>query len=219
MKRFLSFSLIAISFWVTPCISYAQSAKEAFMALKKLEARTQAGISYRDYGPALGEATFPVNLYLETAEGKESSDLANAIRRTMSIYSDARLSFRYNVKGGRFYGDNTNLGRYLLPKYPILGKRLSEGGARRPPSASKYDLYSKITTTILFDLAGQSLAEASKLLATSEKSARREQMIIDNLKAENARLTAENDRLSKENAQLRTDNDVLKTMLIKKKPR
>jgi hypothetical protein len=31
-----------------PTLTHAQSAKEALMALKKLEARTQAGISYRD---------------------------------------------------------------------------------------------------------------------------------------------------------------------------
>jgi hypothetical protein len=52
-------------------ICYAQSAKEAVRALPKLQARVEAGISYRDYSPALGDALFEVKLFLQSPGAKE----------------------------------------------------------------------------------------------------------------------------------------------------
>lgn len=56
----------------------AQSAKGALLALKKLEARCQVGISYRDYLPALGEAKLAVNLF-EESHGGENGALINIL--------------------------------------------------------------------------------------------------------------------------------------------
>jgi hypothetical protein len=207
---------LAIPILLTPCLSDAQSAKEAFMALKKLEARTQVGVSYRDYSSALGEAKFPVNLFVESKEGRESIDLAKAIRKTFAIYSDALMVFGYKTTGGLVYGDNTEIGRYLLPKYPQLGKSISEKGARRPPSGAAYDLDSSSTLEILFNLAGQSLYDTEKLLSLSKSPSLSESsMTLENFKAENTKLSAEIDRLSKEILQLRTENDILKNLLKK----
>lgn len=67
-----------------------ESAREALRALKKLEARCQAGISYKDYGPALGEAKFEVNLFLESPEAKEKVLLAVKFERCLADHQLAR---------------------------------------------------------------------------------------------------------------------------------
>jgi len=41
--------LLLLLLLLTPCLSFAQSAKEALMALKKLQAKIQVGISYKEY--------------------------------------------------------------------------------------------------------------------------------------------------------------------------
>ncbi|HTF66507.1 MAG TPA: hypothetical protein VK638_27865 [Edaphobacter sp.] len=48
-----------------------QKAKEAVIALKKLEARTDAGVSHRDYLVALGDTNFSVRQFLESERARE----------------------------------------------------------------------------------------------------------------------------------------------------
>lgn len=50
-----------------------QVAQEAIRALQKLEARFHAGISHRDYAPALGETIYQVTLYLESPGSEEEA--------------------------------------------------------------------------------------------------------------------------------------------------
>ncbi|MGD0217487.1 MAG: hypothetical protein ABSC45_08265 [Desulfobaccales bacterium] len=64
---------------IFPSIAFSQSAKDALRAMKKLQARTQAGISYNDYAPALGEAKFEINLFLESPAAKENYKFTEAI--------------------------------------------------------------------------------------------------------------------------------------------
>jgi hypothetical protein len=70
-------------------ICYAQSAKESVRALQKLQARIEVGISYRDYAPALGDAKFEVNLFLQNPEAQEKKELALRIKKIMMIYEIA----------------------------------------------------------------------------------------------------------------------------------
>lgn len=67
-------------------ICYAQSGKEAVRALQKLQARVETGISYRDYAPALGDAKFEVNLFLQSPEAKEKQELASSITVSILTY-------------------------------------------------------------------------------------------------------------------------------------
>ena len=57
-----------------PTLSHAQSAKDALMGLKKIQARTQAR-SYNDYSNAVGEAKIRLNLYLESYEAQKYPEL------------------------------------------------------------------------------------------------------------------------------------------------
>ena len=72
MKKILCFIILLI-----PIFAYADNTKDAVMALKKMEARVQSGISYRDYGNALADAKFPVNLFMESIEVKKNPELTD----------------------------------------------------------------------------------------------------------------------------------------------
>jgi hypothetical protein len=76
-------------FLLIPSSLFAQSAKEALMALKKLQAKVQVGISYKEYGPAVGDTKFPVNLFLESNEAKKDFKFTQAIKAAMKHYEGA----------------------------------------------------------------------------------------------------------------------------------
>jgi hypothetical protein len=147
MKRInCYFALLVII--ILPGIAFGQSAKDAFKALKKLEAKCQSGISYRDYGPALGDAKFEFNMFLESEEAKIKPELANSINKAMGHYIAAGTiwdTFLALTKGKRFSGSllifESGPGGYLVDQnekdfanllfktYPNTAKKMEEGGA------------------------------------------------------------------------------------------
>ncbi len=101
MRRIL---LVLVLLVASVAVCSAETAKDAVRALKKLEARCQAGISYRDYAPALGEAKFEVNMFLEGEEAKSTGELKTSIAKTMTHYlylqklwSRKNSEFKYNM--------------------------------------------------------------------------------------------------------------------------
>jgi len=74
-----------------------QVARDSVLALKKLEARTQAGISYDDYLRALGDTKFAVNLFLDSQDSKKFSELAEAVRKAMSDYQFAGETWKLRL--------------------------------------------------------------------------------------------------------------------------
>jgi len=97
MKKVLL--IICFLFLITlPGFVFGQSAKEAVRTLKKLEARVQVGISYRDYMPALGDAQFEVNQFLESSEARKKPHLAESINKVMDHYIIAGNLFERNER-------------------------------------------------------------------------------------------------------------------------
>jgi len=127
-----------------PSLVFAQSAKDAIRALKKLEARCQVGIAYVDYSPALGDAKFEVNMFLETQEAKQKPDfnlsgkslttynlLASSIQKTMEHYEYAQEAWQMKF-GGYEYRDSIRhddgKAKLILLLYPEADKPFYEGG-------------------------------------------------------------------------------------------
>jgi hypothetical protein len=79
-------------------VSESKSVREAVTELRKLEAKVQVGISYRDYGPALGDAQFAVNQFLESPEAKKRPEMANAINTTLDYFKMAAVVWNFSVK-------------------------------------------------------------------------------------------------------------------------
>jgi hypothetical protein len=64
-------------------------AKGALNALKRLQSRTEVGITSRDYSVALGETNFAVKQFLDTDVSKDSADFDSSIREALKWYSAA----------------------------------------------------------------------------------------------------------------------------------
>jgi len=116
-----------------PTSALAESAKQAVRALKKLEARCQVGISYKDYGAVLGDAKFEVNLFLEGLEAKKRPRLAESVDKVMGHYEFAETVWRHKFTGGRGVRETisleSDLGQAILKFYPTANKDFKEGGA------------------------------------------------------------------------------------------
>lgn len=144
----------------------SESAKNAVRALKKLEARCQAGISYRDYAPALGDATFEVNMFIETDDSKKLENLTASIKKTLLHYVNANIlwELRFSMKHEIYdiYSDFTSS---FFQLYPEANKSVEEGGI-----ISKLDdypngaVYFPIAISYVFSEASKELANSFALL-------------------------------------------------------
>lgn len=109
-----------------------ESAKNAIRALKKLEARCQSGISYRDFSPALGEAKFEANMFLESKAANDFKNIKLAIEDTLFHYDSANMMWRHAFNSGHklhtTYGLNDQFVINFLKLYPLANKPESDGG-------------------------------------------------------------------------------------------
>lgn len=131
-----------------------ESAREALRALKKLEARCQAGISYKDYGPALGEAKFKVNLFFESPEAKKRVKLAESIDKIMGHYEFVGIAWQHKFSGGGGVTETislkSDLGQSLLKLFPNANKDYKEGGALVTFEGSSGESFQRPARTEIF---------------------------------------------------------------------
>lgn len=141
MKR--TFVLTILFFGYLSSLSYGESAKNTFKALKRIEAKCQIGISYRDYGSALGDAKYEVNMFLESEEGKAKPALTQAFGKVMNHYQLAGEFWRLKASEGRDFAivfmnsptdtfrspRNQELLMRILNLYPDAKKNIKIGGA------------------------------------------------------------------------------------------
>ena len=71
-----------------------ERAKNAVMALKKLQARCQSGTSLKDFAPALGEAKSEVTAFVNSNEAKDRERLKELVVKAMGNYQKAGDSMR-----------------------------------------------------------------------------------------------------------------------------
>ncbi len=87
MKKMLAVILIVL--FGSVGLAYAQAAKDAIKAVKKLEAKVESGTSYKKYREDLGDANAEVKLFLESKAAKSDPALAQNIKKIMGNYQDA----------------------------------------------------------------------------------------------------------------------------------
>jgi hypothetical protein len=151
---------------IIPHIAFGQSAEEAINALKKLEARTEVGISYNDYWPALGGAKFEVNMYLDTEEAKPKVKLTESIKKTLTHYENAAEVWRGALGNNNIIYTNTKLAEWIIQVYPDTKKPYNEGGATQMNNDGKgaYLVYPKLIRMIWAEASAE-LRTASALLS------------------------------------------------------
>lgn len=79
MKRMLA--LILIVLFGSVGLAYGQTAKDAIKALKKLEAKTESGMSYQKYREALGDTNAEVKIFLESKAGKKITCISSIYKK------------------------------------------------------------------------------------------------------------------------------------------
>lgn len=192
-KLFITVMVIGLTF--TTITAFAQSAKEAIMALKKLEARCQTGISYRDYSSALGEAKFPVNVFQESKEASKNIKLAESISRAMGHYETAGKFWGYKFSVWKYYINSDEL--EILEKYPDATKDVESGGARMTFTSVKGPrMVVDFLLPIVWREASKELTNTSKLYAELEENGSSD---LDKIKKENADLKKQLELLKSKN--------------------
>lgn len=132
MKRLCLF--LVLIFLMSYGIAHAQTAKEAYKALKKVEARTETGISYKEYPQIIADAKVEVDGFLETKEANKKEKFANHIKKAMDYYLLAgniwRIEFS-NIEPENTITANSQEGKLIAKLYPKaraeLIKRPREG--------------------------------------------------------------------------------------------
>lgn len=232
MKRY--FIVLLLICFGLPDIATAQSAKEAVLALKKLEARVQSGVSYRDYGQALGDAKFPVNLYLES-EDKKNPALVESIKKTMEHYEVVGRVWQWCVENhsGNLPVD-IELGKMVISRYPETGKTREDGGALVSSGSYGDRLVGDDVYPIVWNKASEELkittALLSKVYKTDEgfhlsnwqgprMNYKKEEISPERIKQEEKLDVIEDDikKLKNENKQLKIENQKLKEEVKKLK--
>jgi len=179
-----------------PTLSHAQAAKDALMGLKKLQARTQAGISYSDYSNAVSEAKVRLNLYLESYEAQKYRELSNSLSKTMAHYEYAGMIWNYkNSSTSGIILKDSYIGKELEKNYPNVNKGPGEGGAFAG------GIYSPdLTLQVIWTEASEEVKIATKEYEKLE----------DNLSDQIATLKRSIDELKKEVAMVKKEVDLLK---------
>jgi hypothetical protein len=139
-------------------IASGESTVKAYMALKKLEAKCETGISYKDYGPVLGDTKFEVNMFLESSAAKENPELTNSIKVAMDHYEFAMLVWNEMIKrppNSSFWPQP--LWEASLKKYPEVFKDPWMGLIQ----SNKYDEF----LSLIWSKAKAELKKAGEMLA------------------------------------------------------
>jgi len=212
VKKYLLVSIMFILSIIISMPAYAQSAKEAVMGLKKLQARCQSGISYRDYSNAVADAKYPVNLFMESADSEKMPDLKASIHKVMEHYETANLFWnrRMNVRQGEVMLESgliwteSPMGKYISNNYPEAVAIAPTTGVNWLLGNPKYYPLDSVLP-IMWNKASMELENATALYSKTEENKSND---IDKLRKENETLKAE-----KEFETLKAENENLKKQL------
>lgn len=111
-------SLLALSAGCTQKTKTSALGNEALTALKRLEARTEVGVSKTAYSSALGEAYFSVKQFLESADAKSMPELGKALTKTVYWYKAADEF--WDIKVDRLYLLCDSIDERLCAQYAEL---------------------------------------------------------------------------------------------------
>jgi len=116
---------LAIAQTAPPANKLDEKAKDAVLALKKLQSRAEIGVDYHDYSSALADTYFTVKMFLESEPAKTVPEFTEALRESIRSYKtagdvwQAMQSSNPAEKAGAFLCDYDN-GVALCKAHPEL---------------------------------------------------------------------------------------------------
>jgi hypothetical protein len=168
------------------------------LSLKRLQAKCQTGISYREYRSAVGDAKFAVNLFIEGTGAQKYPELATSMNETMKHYEYAG-----NVWSKRFSEDAGIVSKGLIPVKSELGMEIKSIYPQVNEIEASGDYryyYMDSTISVIWGKASEALQKTETFNSDIvEKTAGREAP----LKNENADLKSQIDKLKEEIATLK----------------
>lgn len=123
LKRLFTGSLIAVAAVTASCVrQHPPEADEALASLRKVQAATQVGVNYQQYGQLLIEAKDKTNAALRMlSEGPIKTE----IKATMDAYADAGQAWGEKIRShddwerSGWLNNTEGPGRTLIPKYSL----------------------------------------------------------------------------------------------------
>lgn len=193
-------ALIIIYSLLVPAITFGQSANDAILALKKLEARVETGISYKDYAPVLGETKYSVKLFLDSSEAKENPELAFHIKSAMQYFEIANFIWEYKYRNRRvehFIPKDDDYGKLILEKFPDI--EIHQFGIYISDALSRY-----------WNEASKEIQLGSNAHENLNSKTTTKDTELEKINKENASLRKENEKLKAENEKIKKDLQILK---------
>lgn len=130
IKKLLAVILIVL--FGSVGLAYGQSAKDTYKALKKVEARVETGVTYKDYPQVISDAKAEVNIFLEGKDAKKNPQLAEHIKKAMDYYTTAGKiwSIKFALSSGTLDtpGTDNEYGRAIKRLYPKAKAEMSPSG-------------------------------------------------------------------------------------------
>ena len=85
----ITISTMSASGTMEDSLGQDEKAKNAVLAMKKLQAMVESGVSRQDYTRALAEANFPLKLLVESDVAEKSPAFVHALQDSMRLYKGA----------------------------------------------------------------------------------------------------------------------------------
>lgn len=200
--------------------AHAQSAKDALVALKKLQMKCETGILYNEYMPALSETKVMVEDYLMTPASKNVPEFSDALIGALGHYECAGKVFDYMFKAGagqHFVSvQNPDLFAKIRNTYPELHIYVQKDIPGFSYSEAIQVMWTRAASEVerAFDNYPSKTANAKTknnyAKVETRSSEDQPRPLEGKLKRQINALKYENSRLRKENKELRRELDQLK---------
>jgi hypothetical protein len=131
------------------------AARDALKSLRRLQAKVQTGISYRDYSPALADAKLDVSLFAESASAKKFPEFANLISQAIKHYDIANGLWKIKFAERYAWLTDQDATQSLMAMYPEIARSKQTG----------VNLHIEESVMMIWRAASKDIEQATKLLA------------------------------------------------------
>lgn len=147
--------------------AFLKSAKTVLSALKKLDAKTSAGISYQDYSPALADVIYETSEFVEGDYGKFNEEFSAEILEAKEDYERAGAIWDVKFKGDiTCYKPPCNFTFFAL-RFPDMLDRYPE---LKTAYHKEFGYYIDQSVSIVLSAASKRTANAAGILRNSAKN-------------------------------------------------
>jgi hypothetical protein len=132
------------------------AAKDALKSVRRLQAKVQTGISYRDYSPALADAKLEVTMFVESSSGKKLPEVAKLLSRAIGHYDIANSLWKIKFTERYAWLTDKDVTKTLMAMYPEIAASKEE----------RVNLHIEESVMMIWKAASKDIDEATKLLGS-----------------------------------------------------